>query len=242
MDLPYGGGLDRRAGRTGGGPGPGLGADAAPGLHPASAPAPRRQGRRGGPGRLRKGGLAAAVAAAHPDAAVQVWAEDEHCLFPVVRRAWAPRGRRPVAPVRRRHRWLQAYGFVQPATGRTWWCLLPTVSAEAFSAALAAFAREEGIGAGRLRALEGMHLAFLSPHSPERQPAERPWGPLDEPVANRAFADLDELEAVLADRCRHLEDRKAAIGSRCRYHWWPRERRRKRPQSTEVRLLPGHPR
>lgn len=178
---------------------------------------------------------------------MQVWAEDEHRLglFPVVRRVWAPKGQRPVAPVRRRYQWLYAYGFVRPATGTTWWCLLPTVSAEAFSAALAAFAREEGIGperravlvldnagwhrAKRLAVPAGVHLAFLPPYSPELQPAERLWGPLDEPVANRAFADLDELEAVLAERCRHLEGRQAEIKSRCRYHWWPTERRRKRP-------------
>lgn len=45
---------------------------------------------------------------------------------------------------------------------------------------------------------------FLPPPSPELQPAER-LGPLiDELVANRTFATLDELEAVLGERCRTL--------------------------------------
>ena len=37
------------------------------------------------------------AAAAHPDAAVEVWAMDEHRigLQPVLRRVWAPRGHRP---------------------------------------------------------------------------------------------------------------------------------------------------
>jgi hypothetical protein len=39
---------------------------------------------------------------------VEVWAEDE-CrigLVPIVRRIWAPKGRRPVAPHRIKRQWL----------------------------------------------------------------------------------------------------------------------------------------
>src|SRR5215210_6092303 len=130
-------------------PGAGSGC-AASGSRP-SARAPARPRRPGRPGGVQKGGLQAAVdavKAAHPGAAVEVWAEDEHRLglLPVVRRVWAPRGRRPTAWVRRRYRWLYVYGFVRPSTGQSWWCLLPTVSAEAFGLALAEFARDEGIG------------------------------------------------------------------------------------------------
>lgn len=185
--------------------------------------------------------------AAHPDAAVELWAEDEHRLglLPVVRRVWAPVGTRPTAWVDRRYEWCYVYGFVRPATGQTWWCLLPTVSAEAFGLALAAFARDEGIGPARRAVLvldragwhaaadlavpDGIDLAFLPPASPELQPAERLWGPLDEPVANRTFADLAELIDVLAARCRTLRGRRRAIKARTRYHWWPRERRAPSP-------------
>jgi len=178
---------------------------------------------------------------------VQVWAEDEHRLglFPVVRRVWAPKGERPTAPVRRAYEWLYVYGFVRPRTGQTWWCLLPTVSVEAMNLALAAFARDEGIGPGRRAVLvldnagwhtgndlalpDGVHLAFLPPYSPELQPAERLWGLVDEPVANRAFAALGELADALAARCLALERQRSAIKARCRYHWWPRERHRRKP-------------
>jgi len=178
---------------------------------------------------------------------VTAWAQDEHRLglLPVVRRAWAPRGQRPVAPVRRAYEWLYAYGFVRPRTGQTWWGLLPTVSVEAMNLALAAFARDEGIGPARRAVLaldnagwhtsprlelpEGVPLAFLPPYSPELQPAERLWGPVDEPVANRTFATLAALADALAARCRELERQRASLKARCRYHWWPRERR---PRST----------
>lgn len=183
---------------------------------------------------------------AHPGAAVEAWAEDEHRLglLPVVRRVWAVRGRRPTAWVRRRYQWLYVYGFVRPTTGETWWCLLPTVSAAAFALALAEFARDEGIGPARravvvldqagwhaakdLAVPEGIHFAFLPAASPELQPAERLWGLVDEPVANRAVADLAELEALLVARCRTLRADRRQLKARTRYHWWPRERRAKR--------------
>jgi hypothetical protein len=60
------------------------------------------------------------------------------------------------------------------------------------------------------------------------EPAKRLRGPLDEPVANRAFADLDALAAVLAERRRELERRRAARRGRTRYRRWPRERHRRR--------------
>ena len=170
-----------------------------------------------------------------------LWAQDEHRLglLPVVRRVWAPRGRRPPARVRRRYRWLYVSGFVRPATGETRWCLLPTVSTEAMGLALAAFARDEGIGPPRravpvldgagwhaspaLAVPDGVHLVPLPPASPELQPAERLWPLVDEPIANRAFADLDELEAVLVERCRTLERDRRRARAHTRFHCWPRE-------------------
>lgn len=179
------------------------------------------------------------VQAAHPDATVELWAQDEHRLglLPVIRRVWAPRGQRPTAAVQRRFQWLYVYGFIHPATGESWWCLLPTVSVAAFELALAEFARDLGIGparrvvltvdragwhtSARLRLPAGLHLVFLPPYSPELQPAERLWPLLDEPVANRAFADLDALEAVLVERCRTLAADRATVRAHTAFHWWP---------------------
>ncbi len=173
---------------------------------------------------------------------------DEHRvgLLPVVKRIWAPKGVRPRAPVRRRYEWLDVYGFVRPATGQTWWCLLPTVNIPAFTLALATFARDEGIDAthrvvlvvdqagwhtsAKLVMPDGIALAFLPSSSPELAPAERLWRLVDEPVANRVFADLDALEAVLVPRCQTLTRQQPRIKSLTRYHWWPRERRRRVPK------------
>lgn len=178
---------------------------------------------------------------AHPAAVVTLWAADEHRLglLPLVRRVWAPRGQRPSAPVERHYDWLYVYGFIRPSTGQSWWCLLPTVTTEAFCLALATFARDEGIDATHRAVLvvdragwhvagdvvlpEGIHLALLPAYSPELQPAERLWPLVNEPIANHAFPDLDALEEVLVERCRTLEADPRRLKAHTAFHWWPRE-------------------
>lgn len=179
--------------------------------------------------------------AAYPAAELTLWAQDEHRLglLPVVRRVWAPKGQRPVARIERHYEWLYVYGFVRPSTGQSWWCLLPRVTTEAFALALAAFAHDEGIDAAHRAILvldqagwhvspelvlpEGVHLVFLPAYSPELQPAERLWPLLDEPVANRPFADLEALETVLIARCRTLEADRDRLKAHTLFHWWPPE-------------------
>lgn len=110
-------------------------------------------------------------------------------LKPLLRRVWAPRGRRPVARIKRRYEWVYLYGFVRPRDGRTFWLILPTVSAKTVSLGLGQFAR--GINAGEDKRIllvvdragwhtggevevpEGIELEFLPARSPELQPAER---------------------------------------------------------------------
>lgn len=181
---------------------------------------------------------------AHPDATVAIWAQDEHRLglLPVTRRVWARRGHRPTAVVHRRYQWMYVYGFVRPTTGESWWCLLPTVNTVAMSAALAAFAYDEGIDAthrailvldgagwhtsGDLVLPDGIDLAPLPPASPELQPAERLWPLVNEPVATRTFADLDALEDVLVTRCRTLRADRPTVSALTQYWGWPSEQHR----------------
>ena len=108
-------------------------------------------------------------------------------------------------------------------------------------AALAAFAQDEGIDAmhravlvldgagwhtsGKLMVPDGIDLVFLPPASPELQPVERVWSLVDEPVANRTFADLTEVEDILVTRCQTLRAARRIIKAHTRYHWWARERR-----------------
>ncbi len=177
--------------------------------------------------------------AAHPTASVDVWAEDEHRLglLPVTRRVWARRGQRPIAWVQRRYQWLYVHGFVCPETGATWWALVPTVHTQAMRTVLAAFAREMEIdathrvvlvldGAGWSSGDAGGRKTRSIPSGTTSsrlrcQPAERLWPLVNEPVANRTFADLDELEAVLVERCQTLRTEPQAIAALTTYGWWP---------------------
>ena len=50
----------------------------------------------------------------------ELWAEDEARLGlkPVMRRVWAPVGKRPVARFKRGYKWTYLYGFVRPRERR----------------------------------------------------------------------------------------------------------------------------
>ena len=43
----------------------------------------------------------------------------------------------------------------------------------------------------------------------------------NEPIANRCFKSLDELEAVLFERCRKLLNLKQLISGLTHFYWWP---------------------
>ena len=167
-----------------------------------------------------------------------MWAFDEHRLGlkPVLRRRWAPRGRRPVAVGRHRYEWLYLYGFVHPSAGEVVWFVRTGVDTELLSAVLAVFAEQVGAGDGKLVILAldnagwhvsgdliippGIELMFLPPYTPELQPAEHLWPLVDEAVVNKHFATLDALDATIAARCRHLDA--ATIKPHSDFHWWPR--------------------
>lgn len=172
--------------------------------------------------------------------ALEVWAMDEHRigLKPILRSVWAACGQRPLSPVRPRYEWLYLYGFVQPQSGRTYWLLMPTVSIEAFSAALTAFAAHVNAGprrqillvldrAGwhmspRLALPAGVTLVPLPPYSPELQPAERLWPLTNEALANRHFATLADLDQAQGQRCMALQDDPETVRGYVNYHWWPK--------------------
>ena len=176
---------------------------------------------------------------AAPERAVELWCEDEARLGlkPIVRRVWALRGQRPLASNPTRYEWLYVYGFVRPATGATYWLVIPTVSTKAMSLALAEFARDVGAGvekqlvlvvdgAGWHRSSElivpvGVELFFLPPSTPELQPAERLWPMVREAVANRSFGSLDELQEKLVERCLQLAEQSGAVQAATNYHWLP---------------------
>jgi transposase len=155
----------------------------------------------------------------------------------VIRRVWAPVGKRPVAHFKRDYKWTYLYGFVRPESGEVYWLILPTVNVKLFSMALDEFAKE--VGAGKKRRIllvvdqagwhtgkevelpEGIHLEFLPSGSPELMPVERLWGLTNEAVANRLFEEIEEVEEVLMERCAQLLDQTEVIRDLTNYHWWP---------------------
>ena len=175
----------------------------------------------------------------YPDARVEVWSFDEHRLglIAIIRKIWASLGQRPIAEVERRYEWTYLYGFVHPAPGNTEWLILPQVNGQWFNQALATFAQQVGAGDDKkiLLVLDGagwhhskelavpqrIHLQVLPPYSPELQPAERLWRLADEPLVNRSFKCLDDLEDILEDRCRTLLTMQTEIKALTNYHWWP---------------------
>ncbi len=110
------------------------------------------------------------------------------------------------------------------------------ISKPFFAALLALFAREAGAGRERIIVLgldkagwhsapnlvvpDGLRLVYLPGYSPELQPAEHLWPVLDEPLANRYFATLADVERVVAERCRVLKDDPLRLGTN--FHWWPK--------------------
>jgi transposase len=125
---------------------------------------------------------------------------------------------------------------VRPSTGEEQWLLLPTVSVAVFSIALAHFARAVGAGpnkrillvldgagwhaGGDLQIPDGIDLVFQPPYSPELQPAERLWPLVNEVVANRVVETLDDVEALLVERCRTLAGDPERLRDQSRFHWW----------------------
>ena len=180
-----------------------------------------------------------AVQQAHPHDHVELWTTDQPRLGlkPILRRVWCRQGQRPTAVVQHRYQWCYLYAFVHPPSGRTFWLLLPTVSIAAFTVALLEFAQAVGAGRGKqvllvldgagwhvspqLHVPDGVHLHRLPPYSPELQPAERLWPLTNEPLANRHFRDLDELQEVQAHRCLTLQARPEMVRAQTNFHWWP---------------------
>ena len=175
----------------------------------------------------------------YPSSILRVWAFDEHRvgLKPTQKRAWFPWWEVPLAPFKWKFEWSWVYGLVEPTTGATEWYIMPRVNHQSLSMVLKDFARTHHIDeehpavmvldnarwhtTSKLETPPGLHLLFLPPYSPELQPAERLWAPLDEPIVNRYFDSIEELEEVLAERCIQLTRQPEYMKSLTHFHWWP---------------------
>lgn len=170
---------------------------------------------------------------------IETFATDEHRigLKPVIRRIWAPKGQRPTAIGHHRFEWLYVTAFVSPATGESFWYLTNGVSKRLFEAMLVLFAKEVGAGlkrriilvldnagwhsASNLTVPDGIRLVYLPPYTPELQPAETLWVHVDEPIVNRYFETLEQLDTVVARQCVALQADRERIRGQTGFHWWP---------------------
>ena len=175
---------------------------------------------------------------------VELWASDEHRvgLKPIIRRVYAPCGRRPVVKVNHRFEWVYVVAFVHPESGRSIWYLLPVLNTVSFQAVLENFAAgvlESGQPGGskrillvvdragwhtskKLRVPDGIELVFQPAYSPEVQPSERLWVLSDEVLTNRCFASLGVLMARLSEQCVRLMADLERVRASTLFWWWPR--------------------
>jgi hypothetical protein len=181
----------------------------------------------------------AEIQAAHRQAKVEVWSQDEARLglFASLRRVWAPRGKRPIALVQPRRIWAYVSAFVHPASGRSHVWVWSGVNIAMMSAMLASFTTLSGAGASKrivlvvdqagwhtspkLRVPEGVHIVYLPSHTPELQPTERLWPYVREVVANDTPADRADLQQRLERRCVWVANNPDAMHAATHFHWWP---------------------
>lgn len=165
---------------------------------------------------------------------------DEHRigLKPIHRRVWAPIGERPLALGHHRYDWLYVTAFVAPASGETVWFVSNGIDKPFFAKLLESFARQVGAGRHRIIVLQldnagwhtpenlpvpdGIRLVYQPAYTPELQPAEHLWTLVDEPLVNKHFQTIDELDAVVASRCCDLLEVRSTIASLTNFHWWPK--------------------
>jgi transposase len=164
----------------------------------------------------------------------RVWAFDEgrFGLRVGLRQRWCPRGVRPPWLVHDRDEWLWLYAAVEPATGQSFFLLLPRVTKEWFGRFLAAFAQEVGDepvglvldGSGAPRAAipwpEQVVPLPLPRDSPELNPAAQIFRVLRPTLANRIFATIAELEETISTHLQTSWEQPALVQRLTGYPWW----------------------
>lgn len=72
----------------------------------------------------------------------------------------------------------------------------------------------------KIKIPKGIILEFLPAYSPELQPAERLWTLVDEPLVNKHFETIDQIEELLIKRCNALSNMKQEIKNLTNYYWF----------------------
>jgi hypothetical protein len=165
----------------------------------------------------------------------RAWAFDEGRFGLKVwfRRRWCPYRVRPPWIVEDHYEWCWLYAAIEPATGDSFWLLMPGVDSDCLGAFLAAFAHHigdqrvglvlDGSGSHRGQAVawpDGIVPLRLPPYSPELNPVELIFRSLRARLANRIFTDLAELEAAITASLRTFWEEPATLRQLTSFTWW----------------------
>jgi transposase len=151
-----------------------------------------------------------ATACMHPDAEIQVWAQDEARFgqHGSLTRVWARRGSRPTALKQNEYESLYVLGAACPATGQSVGFISPTLNTAVVNHFLAEMSDELAPGiiallvwdqAGYhtskdLRIPKNIAILHLPPYSPELNPIENLWHFLRSHYwSNRLYTDYQAL-------------------------------------------------
>ena len=146
---------------------------------------------------------------------IRIWVADErrHGLIPVIRRVWAPKGKRVTAPYVTKYEWLYSYEALEVDGAHGCECLfLPEVSKECSGVFLRQNAESDpeslhiviwdGAGFHPKRMLEGLprvRLITLPAYGPELNPVELLGDITKDKLCNRIFDTLGALEDKLTE-------------------------------------------
>jgi transposase len=165
----------------------------------------------------------------------QAWAFDEgrFGLKVWLRRRWCPYGERPPWVYVDQYEWWWLYAAVCPATGESFFLLVPRVDSTCVQIFLDAFSAHvagqrvglvlDGSGAhrsGKLTWPDGLVPIALPAYSPELNPVERLFEHLRQQLSNRVFEDLDELAAALTHELRGCWEEPLTLQRLVGYSWW----------------------
>jgi transposase len=131
------------------------------------------------------------------------------------------------------YKWVWVYVAIEPTRGTCHVLLLPHVNGEWLQLYLHTL--REATGRDRIGVVmdnapshkshavvwpEGIHPIFLPPYSPELNPAEQVFRMLRQWLANRIFAEEEELEAALTEMLHQFWDDPEVVIRLTNYPWW----------------------
>ena len=130
---------------------------------------------------------------------------------------------------------MYVYTFVEPASGKTDFLILPTVSIALMELALAEFSKQvdpkgekkillllDGAGwhtSAKLNVPENIILQKFPPYTPELSPAEPLVKKVKEPIYNQTLSKIEEVIELLNVQCQKLGKALEEIKSLCYFSW-----------------------